>query len=396
MSAGDAGASQVLFWALLFLVAYTYLLYPAGLVAAYAVVQLRRDLRYLAGRRDRRRGQLPDAELPPVSVVIASHNEEATLPARLDNLRVVDYPRDRLEVLFVSDGSTDGTNDLLRGAADPCVRALCLPARGGKVNALNQGVLAARQDLLVLSDTATLFEPDTLRQLVRHFADPAVGVVCGTIRFQGAGGYGQTEGVYWRYESMLRLMEGRLGATLTASGALYAVRRAAYVPPSPDVMIEDFVVPMHARKLGYRVVYDPEAVATDVPASTVSGEFTRRVRIAAGSFHALGTLVRMPFHLPTVVAFVSHKLLRWLLPFLLIGLLVSSLLLWGTPPYRLAAIGQLAFYAWAIAGWRLQRWMRRVPFGLLPYYLTAIHLAFLVGFVQFVRGRQRVTWQQVS
>jgi cellulose synthase/poly-beta-1,6-N-acetylglucosamine synthase-like glycosyltransferase len=390
------GATRALFWVSLTLVAYTYVLYPVGLVGAYAVAQLRRDLRYLAGRGDRRRSQLPDAALPPVSVVIASHDEETALPARLANLRGVDYPRDRLEVLFVSDGSTDGTNAILREAADPWVRALCLPARGGKVNAMNRGVAAAQHDLLVLSDTSTVFEPDTLRQLARHFADPAVGVVCGTIRFRGADGYGQTEGVYWGYESMLRLMEGRLGATLTASGALYAVRRAAYVPPPPDVWIEDFVVPMNARSLGYRVVYDPEAVATDVPASTVSGEFTRRVRLAAGSFHALGTLVRMPFHLPTVVAFVSHKLLRWLLPFLLIGLLATSLLLWDSPLYRLAAIGQLAFYAWAAAGWWLPRWVRRVPFGLLPYYLTAMHLAFLVGFVQFVRGRQRVAWQRVS
>src|SRR5262249_4333539 len=156
----------------------------------------------------------------------------------------------------------------------------------------------------------------------------------------------QTEGVYWKYEGMLRLMEGRLGATLTASGAIYGLRRRCYVPLDPEVMIEDFVVPMNVRKLGYRVLYDPEVVAADFAASSVAGEFTRRVRIAVGSFRALRELLPIPFHFFTYLAFFSHKFLRWILPFLLIGLLVTSGLLSATPLYRLAFAAQLLFYLW--------------------------------------------------
>jgi cellulose synthase/poly-beta-1,6-N-acetylglucosamine synthase-like glycosyltransferase len=391
----DAAARGV-FWTSLFLVLYAYLLYPLVLFVAYSFEQLRRDLRYLAGRGDRRPRAMPTAALPPISLIVPAYNEAASLPTTLENLRRLDYPTDKLEVVIVSDGSTDLTNAILQAADDPWIQAVLLPTRGGKPNAVNAGIARARHDLLVLSDASTLFAPDALLRLVRHFADPAVGVVCGALDFQGNDGYRQTEGVYWRYEGMLRLMEARLGATLTASGAIYALRRAAYVPLPPDALIEDFLVPMNARRLGYRVLYDPESRAVDTPASSVEGEFTRRVRLAAGSFRALGTLFRIPFHFYTLLAFLSHKVLRWVLPFLLIALLLSSALLWRNPLYRLVCMAQIAFYLWAAAGRVFGAQLRRIRFGLLPYYLTAIHLAFLFGFVRSLRGRQTVTWQRVS
>lgn len=396
MSAVLQATAPSVFWASLFLVGYTYLLYPVLLFGAYVLVQIRRDWQYVLGRRPRRRSPLGPEALPPVSVIVPVYNEAAHLPAKIANLARLDYPREKLEVVLVSDGSTDGSDEILRGLAEPNVRRVFLAERAGKPNALNHGVREATHDVLVFSDASTLFAPDAIRQLVRHFADPAVGVVCGALQFQGNDEYRQTEGLYWRYESAIRLMEGRLGATLTASGAVYALRRQCYRPLSPEVMIEDFVVPMTARRLGYRVLYDPEATATDFPASSVSGEFTRRVRLAVGSFRALGDLVRIPFHLPTYVAFLSHKLLRWVLPFLLIGLLLSSGLLWAEPLYRAAFLAQLLFYAWAAAGFLFRDRMRRVRYALVGYYLTAMHLAFLVGFARFLFGREKATWQRVS
>ncbi len=270
-------------------------------------------------------------ELPAVSIVIPAYNEEAHLPEKLANLRELDYPTAKLEVVFVSDGSTDRTNAILRALDDAKVQTVVLPVRQGKPNALNHGVARATHDILIFSDAATLFEPDALKKLVRHFADPKVGVVCGTLHFRGTTESRQTEGVYWKYESMLRLMENRLGATLTASGAMYALRRQCYRPLEANVLVEDFVIPMNARTLGYRVLYDPEAIATEFAADSVAGEFTRRVRIAVGSFRALGQFVRTPLRPFTRVAFFSHKLLRWILPALLIGLLASSALLLVQP-----------------------------------------------------------------
>ena len=387
---------ELVFWGCLLLVAYTYLLYPLVLFLAYALEQLRRDLGYLGCRRDRRRSALQLDELPAVSVVIPAFNEEVHLAEKLANLRELDYPTAKLEVVFVSDGSTDRTNAILKALEDVNVQTVFLPVRRGKPNALNHGVARATHDILIFSDAATLFEPDALRKLVRHFADPKVGVVCATLQFRGTAESRQTEGVYWKYESMLRLMENRLGATLTASGAMYALRRQCYRPLLANVLVEDFVIPMNARALGYRVLYDPEAIGTEVAADSVAGEFTRRVRIAVGSFRALGEFVRTPLRPFACVAFVSHKLLRWILPALLIGLLASSAILQSIPIYRALLAAQCTFYIWALAGYVFHDRLQGVRFGLLAYYLMAIHLAYLVGFVRFVRGRDTAVWQRVS
>ena len=390
--AGGPLWARIPFWLCLFLVAYTYFLYPILLFIAYAGSQLWRDWLYLTGRRNRRVAWLGD--LPRVSVVIAAHNEQDALPDKLNNLRQTEYPAEKLEVLFVSDGSTDRTNLLLERAKDPWLQAIVLPERRGKANALNQGVARARNDVLVFSDASTMFAPDALKQLVRHFGNPQVGVVCGALQFRGSSEALETEGVYWKYESMLRTMESRLGATLTASGAIYALRRACYRRLGADDWIEDFQIPAHARRLGYRVVYDPEAVGTERAAPTVLDEFTRRVRLATGSYRALGELARLPVFSFTFWAFVSHKLLRWILPFLLLGLLVSNACLWQAPAYRLALALQLGFYLWAGLGFVFRRPMQRIRFGLIGYFLVAIHVAFLVGFWRFLSGRGGSTWQR--
>jgi cellulose synthase/poly-beta-1,6-N-acetylglucosamine synthase-like glycosyltransferase len=383
------------FWTCLLLVAHTYFLYPLFLVCASALVQVGRDWRYLRTRRDRRPRTTPGV-LPSVTIVIPAYNEEGRLPGKLANLHAIDYPRDRLEVIFVSDGSTDGTNDLLRAVEDPAIQVLVLAARSGKCNALNHAVAAARHDVLVFSDAATLFAPDAIRALVRHFPDPRVGAVCGALEFEATPESSKTEGVYWGYESMLRLMESRLGITLVASGAIYAVRRSCYPPLPADTLTDDLVVPLAVRRLGFRVLYDPEARATDFAASNVAGEFTRRVRVATGSFRCLRDLVRTPMSPLTAFAFFSHKLLRWVLPFLLLGLLASSVALRGDPFYRAVLIAQLLFYLWATLGFLGRRRMQEIRYALFAYYLLAIHLAYLVGFLHFLGGRREATWQRVG
>jgi cellulose synthase/poly-beta-1,6-N-acetylglucosamine synthase-like glycosyltransferase len=202
--------------------------------------------------------------------------------------------------------------------------------------------------------------------------------------------------VYWKYESMLRLMEARLGATLTASGAIYALRRTCYQPLPPASIIEDFLIPMNARMQGYRVIYDPEAVATEFAAATVAAEFTRRVRLAVGSFYALRDLLRIPMRGFTMLAFISHKLLRWLVPFFLIAMLVSNTLLFNRPYYGVMLVGQAFFYVWASLGFLFRKQMQGVRFALVGYFLLAMNLAFLVGFFRYLAGRQEVTWQRVN
>ena len=386
-----------IFWVCLALVSYTYILYPCLLFVIYAFAQARTDLRFLTTRRDRRRRALGDAELPPVTLIVPAYNEEACLQDKVANVADLDYPRDRLQVIFVSDGSTDRTNDILAAIDDPAIETLLLPARAGKATALNRAVERARHGILVFSDAATMFRPDAIRQLVRHFADGRVGVVCGALGLRGGDEFSRTEGIYWRYEMSLRLMEARLGATLTASGAIYALRRACYRPLTPDDLIDDFVVPMRARTLGVLVVFDPEAQAIEFAAESVRDEFTRRVRIATGSFRALRELVRVPLAPLASLAFFSHKLLRWVLPFLLLGLFAANLaLLDGGRFYVAMLAAQCAFYLWAGVGFLFRERVRRVPLALLCYFLVAINVAFLVGFLRFLGGRKEQAWQRVS
>jgi cellulose synthase/poly-beta-1,6-N-acetylglucosamine synthase-like glycosyltransferase len=389
-------AVEVVFWACCLLVAHTYLLYPVLLFGASSMVQLWRDGRHLWSPRDRRRATSDSEHLPDVSLIIPAHNEEPRLPDKLANLRALDYPKERLSIIFVSDGSTDGTNALLQGVEGGNIEVLYLPVRSGKATAVNQAVARARTGILVFCDAATLLAPDVVKNLVRHFADPRVGAVCGALRFESSAESRQTEGVYWRYEAMLRLMESRLGVTLTASGANYAMRRECFVPLPADTLVEDLLVPVNARRAGFRTVYDPDAIATDFAPPTVAGEFTRRVRIATGSFRALGQILRGPLDPLTAFAFVSHKLLRWLLPFLLLGMLLTSAALLDRPVYRALFAAQLVFYAWAVVGCVFRRRVQGIRYALVAYYLLAIHLAFLVGFVRFVAGHRGVEWRRVS
>ena len=298
--------------------------------------------------------------------------------------------------MLVSDGSNDGTNEILLGVSDPNVKTVILPERKGKWNALNVGVAQARHEILVLSDGSAMFDRDAIPNLVRHFQDPSVGVVCGALEFTRTLESQRTDGVYWGFESMLRLMEARLGATLGASGAIYALRRPYYFPLAPNTTMDDFLIPMQARNAGCKVLYDPEARATDVAASSIAGEFSRRVRVAAGSYRILGSLLTRNLFSFSGFAFFSHRVLRWMLPFLLLGLLASSSLLLARPFYRVVFIAQLLFCLWAAIGFLFRQRLQRVRYGLMGYFMLAINAAFLVGFWRFLFGREEATWQRVK
>ncbi|MGA3166522.1 MAG: glycosyltransferase family 2 protein [Terriglobia bacterium] len=387
--------AEFAFWVFLFPVVAAYILYPVLLFIAYALSQALRDYRYLLTRQERRARLLGREELPPISLLIAAYNEERYLVDRIANLQQLDYPREKLEVVIVSDGSTDRTNEILQSVGHPNLRVILLPDRKGKSNALNCAVKQAQHDILVFSDANTFFEPEALRYLVRHFIDSRVGVVCGAQNFRRTAESQRTEGLFWKFESMLRLMEARLNATLTASGAIYAVRRQCFAPLATDTILDDFVIPMRARKRGYRVVYDPEAVAVEVAPASVEGEFTRRVRLAVGSFRALGEFIGVPLTGFSWLAFLCHKLLRWIVPFALIGLFVSNSLLLSRPVYRIPFVGQLLVYTWACLGFAFRNSLRKVRYWRLGSFLLGMNVAFLVGFVRFLVGREKGTWQQV-
>ncbi len=390
--------AEYIFWLCLILIAYSYILYPVLLFVGYSFAQAARDWKYLVARQDRRIARSAREDLPAVSLIFPAYNEEAHLPEKIRNTHEIDYPHDKLEVLIVSDGSTDRTNEILNDVRQTNVHAILLPERKGKYNALNAAVKKATHDLLVFCDATTLFAPGAMMKLVRHFRDSRVGIVAGALQFRGTEEFRQTEGVYWKYESVLRMMEARLGLALSASGAIYALRRQCYRILTAEDVIEDCLIPMYARRLGYRVVYDPEAIGYEIPPSSVEGEFGRKVRFAVGGFRSLGTLTRAALEssLGMALAFISHKLLRWVVPFLLVGLLVSDGLLLNSSFYREFFMVQILFYLWAGLGFAFRDRIGKVRFALLGYYLVAMNVALAVGFLRFLAGRQETLWQRAG
>lgn len=385
--------AQYVFWLAMAVVLYTYFVYPIALWGVCRIVRLTRRAVKPTGRESLKE----TLDWPTVSIVVAAFNEEACLPSKLSNSEGIDYPPGRLEFVFVSDGSTDRTDELLSRLNPPRYQFLRLARRMGKPSALNEAASLAKGEILVFSDASTALDCGAIRRLVGHFGDPQVGVVCGAPSFGRSAESKATEGLYWSYETALRRMEGQIGATLTASGTIYAMRRACFRPLPADAILDDFLIPMTARRLGYKVLYEPEARAWETAPATVRDEFIRRARLAAGSFGALGPLMRAALLSPSLLwAFVSHKLLRWLVPLCLIAMAGSSLTLVREPLYRWAFLLQAMLYLWAIAGLFFRDQLAKLRFGLVAYFLVAMNMALLVGMARWVTHRQSVTWTRVD
>lgn len=338
-----------------------------------------------------------ESELPVISVLIAAHDEEAMIEERILNALASDYPAGRLEIVIASDGSTDRTAEIVRRYADRGVRLLDYHQRRGKPAVLNSAFAELNGDIVMLSDANTFTEPSALRKLVRWFSDPEVGVVCGRLVLTDPATGRNADSLYWRYETFLKKCEGRLGALLGANGAIYAIRRELFVPIPAETIIDDFVIPLMARlRTGCTIVYDADAVANEETPPLVRSEFQRRARIGAGGYQSLGTLWKLldPRAGWVAFTFASHKILRWLCPFLLMGALASNLVLWIRPFFQEALLCQFAFYTLAV----LTAYMPAERKSLKPLRLTTMfammNLALLLGFWRWLSGSQNSAWRR--
>ena len=332
---------------------------------------------------------------PSVSVLISVYNEEKHIVPRLENLLALDYPHDKLEILIGSDGSTDRTNELVGTFPDARVKLHAFEQRGGKPSMLNRLVPQARSELLVFSDANAMFGSDALQKLARHFANPQIGGVCGRLVLHGDGSE-TDEGPYWKMETYLKTRESALDSCLGANGAIYAIRKSCW-PRIPDnTFVDDFVIGMRVREAGQRMIYDTEAVATEELPQSVGHEMTRRIRIGAGDFQALFLCWRslLPWRGLYSIAFWSHKVLRWLAPFLMITALISNAMLLARPLFGVLLALQLLFYALALFGAFIRR--RKIVLFSAPYYFVTINLALLLGFFRFVTGTQPAAWKRTA
>jgi cellulose synthase/poly-beta-1,6-N-acetylglucosamine synthase-like glycosyltransferase len=385
---------EIVFWVAASAVVYTYVLYPALLYGLVLLGQVGRDVRFILKGTDPTVSRTVPTT-PRVSLIIAAHNEEAIIGDKLLNSLALDYPANQLEILVASDGSTDRTNDLVRSFARYGVRLLDYPDRPGKIGALSRAVAEATGDVVVLSDANPMYRPDALQHLLRPFSDPQVGAVCGEIRFIGSDENVRSEGMYWRYEVTLKRLESQINSVLGANGAIYALRRELYETPPDYIVADDFVIPMRIRARGYRVVYEPLAVALEEMSPTLEKEFSRKARIGAAVFQAIPATWSLLNPCRGFIAFAywSHKILRWLVPFFLLAALITSVALASQPLYAGLLGTQLLLYLCAFLGHLCNRRQCRVGWLNAPYYFSYMNLALLFGFVRFLRGQQKSAWE---
>lgn len=374
-----------LFWASLALIVYVYAGYPL-LMAAIGMFfpPSRRDLSYQ----------------PSVSVMIAAYNEEAWIEKKVRETLALDYPADKLEVVVVSDGSSDRTNQIMGAFTHPRVRFFVVP-RGGKTNAQNFGVEHCSGDIVVFSDATSVYKHDAIGELVSHFADPSVGAVSGICRFFDASGGKSPTGLgqilYGGYEHAIRIFQSRIMTATACSGSIYATRRALYVP-LPAHACSDMVEAMEIVRRGARVVYAPGALSSEASTKSVRDEFKMRVRVTTQGIHGLlgaGNMLAFSRGFWITFQLISHKGLRYLLPLPLLLLLLSSALL--APDHsgiRWFFAAQVLFYALALLGLLIP--LRR--FGKLlnlPLYFCAGNAAIVLSVFEAVRGNKFVVWDTV-
>ncbi len=324
-----------LFWICTALVLYTYVLYPC-------VIWI------LAKVAPARSSPASYTSTPTISIIVAVHNERDRIERKLTNLEQVDYPRELTQRVFASDGSTDGTNEILRAHAD-VVLVEC--PRGGKATAINAAVARATGAILVFTDARQELAADSATHLVRALADPRVGAVSGELTHRDATtGAARSIGIYWRYERFIRTHESTFFSCVGASGALYAMRRTDFEPLSPGTILDDFEGPMVTVRRRRRIVLESKARVFDDLEPELAGERKRKVRTLAGNFQsfARNRWLFSPRQNPVWWQFLSHKVGRLVVPYALIGALCSAWLLPG-PMYRLFALGQTGFYLVAVA-----------------------------------------------
>jgi biofilm PGA synthesis N-glycosyltransferase PgaC len=386
MDWSTTSTDSFIFWIALLLLAYIHVGYPA---AAW----VRASLRPLAHR------QLPVE--PTVTVIVVAYNEASRIASRLDNLLALDYPKDKLQIILASDGSTDETPDRARRYEESGVVVCDFHNRRGKAAVLNDVVPSARGEIVVLADARQQYDRRAIRALVANFADLSVGAVSGELVMRpdsARASVGKGASFYWRYEKFIRRNESRAGSTVGATGAIYAIRRALFEPIPEDTVLDDVLIPLKIVRAGYRVLFEPEALAYDAAPATARQEFVRKVRTIAGTFQLLARepWVFDPFRNAVWFETISHKALRLTMPFLQALVLIANARLAGVPAYRVLLAGQILFYFAAFVGYASRDARRPIIPVTVPYTICLLSCATIVGFAHFITRRQKATWERVA
>ncbi|HEY4966913.1 MAG TPA: glycosyltransferase family 2 protein [Puia sp.] len=341
---------------------------------------------------------------PEITLVVAAFDEADFIDQKIRNSLALDYPAGKLHWIFITDGSRDETPGIIRNY--PQIRLLHLPERQGKVAAMNRAIRFVETPYAIFSDANTLLNPLCVREIVRHYADPQVGGVAGekkiakteTDKASGAG-----EGMYWKYESLLKKLDSELYSVVGAAGELFSLKTSLFYQAPESTIIEDFVQSMKICMQGYVIRYEPNAFATEQGSATMRDEQKRKVRIAAGAFQAMIMLKGLfnVFRYPVLsFQFISHRILRWTLcPLCLLICFISNAWLVHTQPwgfYLVFFLAQTVFYALACVGWILANQNLKIRAIYIPYYFLFMNLSVFIGFYRWIMKKQSSVWEKAA
>jgi cellulose synthase/poly-beta-1,6-N-acetylglucosamine synthase-like glycosyltransferase len=385
---------SITFWIALFLVFYSYIGYGMLL---YVLVRLKR---WIASGKAKEPLYLK--QLPHVTLVVPAYNERAFISQKLHNSLQLNYPAGKLQLLFVTEGSTDGTTEFLSEYTQ--IQVFGGATRKGKIEAINMAMKSVSSPVVVFTDANTLLNRDAILHMVQHYADPKVGAVSGEKRIvtglaEEAAGAG--EGVYWKYESLLKKLDSEFNTIVGAAGELFSMRTELYQPMEPDTILDDFVISMQIAQQGYKVVYEPGAYAMEKPSFSVGEEMKRKVRICTGGFQAIARLKHLlnPLRYGVLTfQYLSHRVFRWTVaPLSILIVFLSNILLLNTSLlYETLFVLQCNFYLLALVGYILERSKLRVKAFFVPFYFSFMNYTVLLGFMKYISGTQTTLWEKVK
>ena len=375
---------KVLFWVFMGIILYVYLVYPLLLMVISMFI-----------KKPVKKGNIE----PSISIIISAYNEEKSIREKIENTLTLDYPKDKLEIIVASDGSTDTTNNIVKRFNDKGVRLVYESGHKGKSFIQNKAVKESTGEIIVFSDATSMYKQDALKILISNFNDDNIGCVTGKACYVNPEQSSTAEGesIYWRYELSLRKKESDIGILAMASGCFFAIRRECFVLLNADTS-DDFVLPMNTIKKGCRVVYDDKAVAYDTVVSSSKGLLKTKARTIGMDIKGLflNKVLLNPFsHFAVAWSLISHKLLRWFIPFFLIGIFVCNLFLLDYRFYRIIFVLQILFYFLAILGYFFQKFGKRSKLGGMPLSFCVVNTAALIGTLKFLFGKASGKWEPI-
>lgn len=385
--------STILFWVSLSILIYCYIGYGILIFFLNSIRSL------FAGKRTEQQV----SELLPVTLVVTAYNEEKILEQKIRNTLAIDYPAGKLRVLIITDGSADASLQLVQ--QHPSILSLHEPERKGKYAAIKRAMRKVETPIVVFSDANTMLNPDCIKKIAVHYNDPKVGGVAGEkkiSRQKNISAVGEAEGIYWQYESFLKKLDAEFNTVTGAAGELFSIRSSLFREVDDKLLLDDFVISMQICLQGYKLEYEPNAFATEMPSTTLAEEEKRKVRISAGAYQSVGYLkecLNIFKHPLLSFQYISRRLLRWIFcPLSLLLLFFSNCMLISTAAaagfYSWAFYAQIAFYGLAFIGWIIVVAGKKAGWLSIPFYFVFMNYCLIKGLFKFLKGNQTVLWEK--